>query len=91
LIQATAKFQTPTLPLSRFPGLGVLQVEEYWTWVQPNPNPECSRSENIWILRLESPSGKCAKLHTVAASNNRDLTPRSLSAYASHYVQSFTC
>jgi len=24
------------------------------------------------VLRSESPSGKCAKLHTVAASNNRD-------------------
>jgi len=41
------------------------------------------------LLRSESPGGKCAKLHTVAASNNRDHTPRSLSAYVSHYVQSF--
>jgi len=24
------------------------------------------------VLRSESPSGKCAKLHTVAASNNRE-------------------
>ena len=30
------------------------------------------------VLRSESPSGKCVKLHTVAASNNRDHTPRSL-------------
>jgi len=30
------------------------------------------------VLRLESPSGKGEKLHTVAASNNRDHTPRSL-------------
>jgi len=30
------------------------------------------------LLRLESPSGKCAKLHTVAANNNRDHMPRSL-------------
>jgi len=29
-------------------------------------------------LRLESPSGKRAKLHTVAASNNEDHAPRSL-------------
>jgi len=31
------------------------------------------------LLRSESPSGKCAKLHTVAANNNRDHAPRSLS------------
>ena len=30
------------------------------------------------MLRSESPSGKCAKLHTVAASNNRDHPTRSL-------------
>ena len=30
------------------------------------------------VLRSESPSGKCAKLHTVAASNNRDHALRSL-------------
>jgi len=30
------------------------------------------------LLRQESPSGMCAKLHTVAASNNRDHSPRSL-------------
>jgi len=30
------------------------------------------------MLRSESPSGKCAKLHTVAASNNRDHAPQSL-------------
>jgi len=29
------------------------------------------------LLRLESPSSKCAKIHTVAASNNRDHTPSS--------------
>jgi len=34
------------------------------------------------MLRSESPSGKCAKLHTVATSNNRDHTPWSLFAYA---------
>ena len=31
------------------------------------------------MLRSESPSGKCAKLHTVAANNNRDYPTRSLS------------
>jgi len=30
------------------------------------------------MLRLESPSGKCAKLNTVTASNNRDHLLRSL-------------
>jgi len=30
------------------------------------------------LLRSESPTSKCAKLHTVAASNNRDHAPRSL-------------
>jgi len=30
------------------------------------------------LLRSESPSGKSAKLCTVAASNNKDYTPRSL-------------
>jgi len=30
------------------------------------------------LMRSESPSGKCAKLHTVAASNNRDHMPWSL-------------
>jgi len=30
------------------------------------------------VLRSESPSGKCAKLHTVAASNNRDHPTKSL-------------
>jgi len=33
----------------------------------------------------------CKTLHTVVASNSRDNTPWSLFAYASRYVQSFTC
>jgi len=37
---------------------------------------------SVIVLRSESPSGKWAKLHTVAASNNRDHAPRSLFAYA---------
>jgi len=44
----------------------------------------------IVLLRSEIPSGICAKLRTVAASNNRVHMPWSLSAYASRYVQSFT-
>jgi len=43
------------------------------------------------LLESESPSIMCAKLRTVATSNNRDHMPWSLSTYASHYVQSFTC
>ena len=35
---------------------------------------------SIILLRSETPSGMCAKLHIVAASNNRDHTPRSLSS-----------
>jgi len=33
---------------------------------------------NFKVLRSEIPSGKCAKYHTVAASNNRDYPTRSL-------------
>jgi len=42
------------------------------------------------LLQSESPSGMCAKLCTVAASNNKDHAQRSLFAYANHNVQSFT-
>ena len=58
-----------------------------------------TRQEKVWeplsymkyvLLRSEIPSGMRAKLRTVAASNNRDHASRSLFAYASHYVQSFT-
>jgi len=45
---------------------------------------------NMLLLRSESLSGKHLKLRTVAASNNRDHMPQSLSTYASHYIQSFT-
>ena len=42
------------------------------------------------LLRSEIPSGICAKLRTVAASNNRVHMPWSLSTYASHHFQSLT-
>jgi len=42
------------------------------------------------VMRSEIPSGKCAKLRTLTASNNRDHALQSLFAYASHHVQSFT-
>ena len=44
----------------------------------------------LLLLRSEIPSGLCAKLRTVAASNNRVRMPWSLSEYANRYVQSFT-
>ena len=40
----------------------------------PNPRP----TNNFTLLRSEIPSGMCAKLHTVAASNNRIHMPWSL-------------
>ena len=45
--------------------------------------------ERCILLRSESPSGKCAKLHTVAASNNRDHTTRSLSS--SPFARTINC
>jgi len=48
-------------------------------------------SKPNWLLQSESPTGMCAKLSTVAASNNRYHVQWSLFAYTSHYVQSFTC
>jgi len=36
------------------------------------------QQQRLEWLRSESLSGKCAKFHTVAASNNRDLSPQSL-------------
>jgi len=52
----------------------------YWA-IRARTNP---------LLRSEIPSGICAKLRTVAASNNRVHMPWSLFAYASRHVQSFT-
>jgi len=51
----------------------------------------CPIGLSYMLLQSEIPSSICAKLRTVAASNNGVHTPRSLSAYASHYIQSFTC
>jgi len=36
------------------------------------------RTVELMLLQSESPSGKCAKLHTVAENNNRDHAPRPL-------------
>jgi len=38
----------------------------------------CKQEQKCPMLQSESLSGKCAKLHTVAASNNRDRAPQSL-------------
>jgi len=55
---------------SRFTHLIVcLLAVGYWFWVRPSA---------VLLLRSESPSGKCAKLHTLAAGNNRDHPTRSL-------------
>jgi len=43
--------------------------------------PPSHPGQNTILLRLESPGGKYAKLHTVAASNSRDLTSCSLYFY----------
>ena len=40
--------------------------------------PYCDGSDCLALLRSEIPSGICARLRTVAASNNRDHTPWSL-------------
>jgi len=37
-----------------------------------------SHKSEMFLLQLESPGRKCAKLHTVAASSNRDHMPWSL-------------
>jgi len=61
------------------------------TTTSKNHGEDCSMQYavigvHLIVLRSESPSGKWAKLHTVAASSNRDHMPWSLFAYASCYV-----
>jgi len=53
-------------------------------------------SHNTILLRSESLSDKCTKLHTVTASNNRDHAPRSLYCSAYYclfvpYIYIFEC
>jgi len=43
------------------------------------------------LLRLVNPSGKCTKLHTVAASNNRDHEPQSLYHCLLHSMVTYIC
>jgi len=42
------------------------------------------------LLRSEIPSGMCAKLHTVVASNNRDHAPQSLLVLLAHVTYIMT-
>ena len=65
-----------------------------------NPNPPCVRPcmnvhEDIYgayiLLRSESPSSMCAKLRTVAASNNRDHEPQSLLLLLVHATYIYCC
>ena len=48
-----------------------------WKMLLP-PVSTREKTSQIILLRSESPINKCAKLHTEAASNNRDHAPRSL-------------
>jgi len=61
----------------------------FFVWRLNSERPSHPGHSTI-LLRSEIPSGMCAKLHTVAASNNRVHMPWSLSANAGRYVQSFT-
>jgi len=77
---------------------------KYWNVAGFNPKPgtysslgifihwACQWQESIFLaLPLKSLSGKCTKLHTVAASNNRDHPTRSLyyCLFAPHWVLLF--
>jgi len=66
-------------------------VKAILTWYCDRDNPGSNPGHSTILLRSESPSSMCTKLHTVAASSNRDHAPQSLAAYASRYIQSFTC
>jgi len=48
-------------------------------FVQAAPGTTSHPGHSTILLRSESPSGMCGKLRTVAASNNRDHAPQSLS------------
>jgi len=81
-----------------------IQIHQYTEMSQDlNPNPStcsslvifmhwaCERQGSIFlVLRSKSSSGKCAKLHTVAASNNRDHPTRSL-RYCLYKQHIFVC
>jgi len=58
------------------------KIADYFFWLQVTFICKMLRSEIL--------SGICAKLHTVAASNNRVHMPWSLSTYTGCHVQSFT-
>ena len=61
----------------------------FFVWKLNSARPSHPGHSTI-LLQLEISSGICAKLRTIAASNNRAHASQSLFAYASHHVQSFT-
>jgi len=63
----------------------------HFLFVKDAPGMTCTSYHSTNLLRSESLSDKCAKLHTVATSNIRDHASRSLFAYANYYIQPFTC
>jgi len=50
----------------------------FWSNIFNKSSHSCSNPRLLLLLRSESPGGKCAKLHNVAASNNRNQAPQSL-------------
>ena len=69
---------TPTERLQQRPLLFAMKRTHrtfflWWLHLAPPSHP----GQSTTLLWLEYPGGKYAKLHTVAASNNRDLTSRS--------------
>jgi len=64
-------------------------IAHSFLWRLHTARPPHPGHSTIW-LRSEILSGMCAKLRTVAASNNRDHAPQSLFAYASRYVTQST-
>ena len=70
---------TPTETLQQHPLLFTTNRTDrtFFLWRLHPARPSHPGHSTI-LLRSESPSGKCAKLHTVVASNNRDYMPWSL-------------
>ena len=82
---------TPPERLQQHPLLFTMNRTDrmFFVWRLNSTRPSYPGHSTI-LLRSEILSGICAKLRTVAASNNRVHMPWLLSAYASRYVQWFT-
>ena len=66
--------------------LSITQLEKLALKLRPTQT-SCSADEKfVEVLRSESLSGKCAKLHIVAASNNKDYMPWSLLLVRTTYI-----